>query len=68
MAAITCEGLLTWVEAEACAEGDAAGRLAVYVSGAVTDDAVPVGWVRLYLDRALADSGVPDVPSVPLID
>lgn len=68
MATITCAGLLAWIEAESCAEGGAVGRLAVYVSGALTDDAVHAGWVRLYLDRALADSDVPGVPSVPLID
>ncbi|MFI5257343.1 MAG: hypothetical protein ACHQRK_08795 [Gemmatimonadales bacterium] len=45
----TREELLAWVEAEEVAEGDALCRLAVYASGAVTDDAVPEGWVRLRL-------------------
>jgi hypothetical protein len=52
MAGITCEGLLPWVEGEACAESDAVNRLATYVSGALIDETVPVGWMRLYLGCA----------------
>jgi hypothetical protein len=45
----TREELLSWIEADADAEGDTLCRLAVYASGAVTDDEVPEGWVRLRL-------------------
>ena len=49
MSDATREALLAWVEADEGAEGDALVRLAVYASGAVTDEAVPEGWVRLGL-------------------
>jgi hypothetical protein len=45
----TREALLDWVEAQRVADGITLARLAVYASGAVTDDAVPHGWLRLRL-------------------
>ena len=53
MADETREALLAWVEdGEAPDTGRAHERLGVYASGAVTDDTVPEGWVRLRLDGA----------------
>ena len=48
----TLEALLAWVETEEAAHGRTLERLAVYVSGAVTDPAVPQGWIRLRLRSA----------------
>jgi hypothetical protein len=45
----TREALLGWVEARQAAQGSTLSRLAVYASGAVTDAAVPDGWLRLRL-------------------
>ena len=45
----TREALLAWVEAEKAADGDTLCRLGVYASGAVSDAAVPDGWVRVRL-------------------
>lgn len=50
MADETREALLAWVEAETAGQGRTLERLGVYASGAVTDDSVPEGWVRLRLD------------------
>jgi hypothetical protein len=50
MADETREALLAWVEAEHAGQGRTLERLGVYASGAVTDDSVPEGWVRLRLD------------------
>ncbi len=48
----TREALLAWVEADLAGTGRTVERLGVYASGAVTDDSVPEGWVRLRLDGA----------------
>jgi hypothetical protein len=48
----TREALMAWVEADDVAEGATLERLAVYASGAVTDPAVPAGWIRLRLRSA----------------
>jgi hypothetical protein len=50
MADETRDALLAWVEGDATGAGRALERLGVYASGAVTDDSVPEGWVRLRLD------------------
>jgi hypothetical protein len=53
MADETCGAFMAWVEgsdASAAIAGSAIERLGVYASGAVTDDSVPEGWVRLRLD------------------
>jgi hypothetical protein len=51
MADETCDALVAWVEEDDAVTPDAAlERLGVYASGAVTDDSVPEGWVRLRLD------------------
>jgi hypothetical protein len=50
MADETREALLAWVEAEHAGQGRTLERLGVYASGAVTDDSVPEGWVRLRLE------------------
>jgi hypothetical protein len=50
MADETRERLLAWVEADEAGNGSTLERLGVYASGAVTDDSVPEGWVRLRLD------------------
>ena len=55
MADETCDALMAWVEgsdtsAPAPAPDPTIERLGVYASGAVTDDSVPEGWVRLRLD------------------
>ena len=54
MADETRDALLAWVEGEGdgASLGAAVERLGVYASGAVTDDSVPEGWVRLRLDGA----------------
>ena len=43
----TLESLLAWLEAPGDAEADDVARLGVYASGAVSDDAVPAGWLRV---------------------
>jgi hypothetical protein len=48
----TREALMAWVEADDVAQGRTLERLAVYASGAVTDPAVPAGWIRLRLRAA----------------
>jgi hypothetical protein len=50
MADETREKLLAWVEADDAGQGHTLERLGVYASGAVTDDSVPEGWVRVRLD------------------
>lgn len=51
MADETRDALVAWVEGDQTTTHDAAiERLGVYASGAVTDDSVPEGWVRLRLD------------------
>lgn len=51
MADETCGALVAWVEGDEATPPDTAlERLGVYASGAVTDDSVPEGWVRLRLD------------------
>jgi hypothetical protein len=50
MADETRDALLAWVEGDAAGAGRTIERLGVYASGAVTDDSVPEGWVRLRLD------------------
>lgn len=53
MADETCDAFMAWIEGDGDATPDAAiERLGVYASGAVTDDSVPEGWVRLRLDAA----------------
>ena len=52
MADETREALLAWVEGDAAGTVGTLERLGVYASGAVTDDSVPEGWVRLRLDGA----------------
>ena len=54
MARETRDSLLAWVEADTPPGDGTVARLGVYASGAVTDDAVPTGWVRLHLDAAAA--------------
>jgi hypothetical protein len=49
MADETREALLAWVEDGGATAGHTIERLGVYASGAVTDDSVPEGWVRLQL-------------------
>jgi hypothetical protein len=54
MADETCDALVAWMEGDDLAAPDAAlERLGVYASGAVTDDSVPEGWVRLRLDATV---------------
>jgi hypothetical protein len=48
----TRDVLMAWVGTEDLAHGLTLERLAVYESGAVTDPAVPKGWVRLRLRSA----------------
>lgn len=52
MADETREALLAWVEGDDAPRGQTVERLGVYASGAVTDDSVPEGWVRLRLDAS----------------
>jgi hypothetical protein len=52
MADETRDALMAWVEADDASTGGTPERLGVYASGAVTDDSVPEGWVRLRLDAA----------------
>lgn len=52
MADETRDALLAWVEGDDAGTGRTLERLGVYASGAVTDDSVPEGWVRLRLDAA----------------
>jgi hypothetical protein len=49
MADHTREELIAWVGAHDASQGHTLQRLAVYASGAATDNGVPEGWVRLYL-------------------
>lgn len=52
MADETRDALLAWVEGTGAGEkSHTLERLGVYASGAVTDDSVPEGWVRLNLGR-----------------
>jgi hypothetical protein len=51
MADETREALMAWVEGSAVTDRHhMLERLGVYASGAVTDDSVPEGWVRINLD------------------
>jgi hypothetical protein len=43
----TLESLMAWVEAPGDAEPADIARLGVYASGALTDPAVPAGWLRV---------------------
>lgn len=43
----TLASLLAWLEAPGDAEPADIARLGVYASGALTDDAVPAGWLRV---------------------
>ena len=52
MADETREALLAWFEGDDARAGDTLERLGAYASGAVTDDSVPEGWVRVRLDSA----------------
>ena len=52
MADETRDALMAWVEGDDVGGGPTIERLGVYASGAVTDDSVPEGWVRLRLDGA----------------
>jgi len=45
----TLSSLLAWLEEGGNADRSAIERLGVYASGAVTDRAVPHGWVRIQL-------------------
>jgi hypothetical protein len=51
MADETRAALLAWVE-DGASSRRTIERLGVYASGALTDDSVPEGWVRLRLDSA----------------
>lgn len=50
MADETCGAFVAWVEGEEVSVDTPLERLGVYASGAVTDDSVPEGWVRLRLE------------------
>jgi hypothetical protein len=52
MADETRDALMAWVEGDDVGANPTIERLGVYASGAVTDDSVPEGWVRLRLDAA----------------
>jgi hypothetical protein len=56
MAHETRDSLLAWVEADAAPTHHTLARLGVYASGAVTDDSVPEGWVRLQLGAKDAEN------------
>jgi len=43
----TLAGLLAWLEAPDDASDADVARLGVYASGALTDDSVPAGWLRV---------------------
>ena len=45
----TLDALLAWIEAGEHPEGREVERLGVFASGAVEDDSVPEGWVRIRL-------------------
>jgi len=45
----TLDALLAWVEGGERPEGREVERLGVFASGAVEDDSVPEGWVRIRL-------------------
>jgi hypothetical protein len=47
MSTETLADLIAWLEAPDDAEAADIARLGVYVSGALTDDSVPVGWLRV---------------------
>jgi hypothetical protein len=49
MADETRDALMAWVEGSDASQAHLLERLGVYASGAVTDDTVPEGWVRLNL-------------------
>lgn len=51
--AATVDALTRWVEG-AAPEVHAIARLGVYQSGAVADEAVPAGWIRVYVGGGLA--------------
>lgn len=54
--AATLDELMRWIEG-AAPERDAIARLGVYHSGAVADDRVPAGWIRVYLGGRQRDPG-----------
>ena len=56
MADETREALLAWVEGDTGGSGHTLERLGVYACGAVTDDSVPEGWVRLTLSQRRAEN------------
>ena len=45
----TLDALLAWIEGSEHPEGREVERLGVFASGAVEDDCVPEGWVRIRL-------------------
>jgi hypothetical protein len=47
MSSETLSDLIAWLEAPADADDADIARLGVYVSGAVTDENVPAGWLRV---------------------
>ncbi len=47
----TTERLLGWIEANTAASGRVLERLAVYMTGALSDPLVPDGWVRVMIGR-----------------
>jgi len=49
MSAATRGQWLEWIEVDTTYDPHTIARLAVYASGAVVDDRVPEGWVRLVL-------------------
>lgn len=51
MADETREALLAWVDGDTVDSNRPLERLGVYACGAVTDDSVPEGWVRLTLSH-----------------
>jgi hypothetical protein len=52
MAESTVEELLAWVQQEEPDDGRTLVRIAVYRSGALTDNDVPDGWVRVLASRS----------------
>lgn len=51
----TCLRLLAWADAEGTGDPKTLDRLTTYASGALTDEGVPTGWVRLRVVDLLRD-------------
>ena len=50
MSGTTRDSLLAWLEERETASGATLARIAVYACGAVTDESVPEGWLRLLMN------------------